>query len=53
MTWAKDKIQGITPIEESEFYEEILDRIIHNPRFYLNNLDDLEVFKFSFIYYKR
>lgn len=38
--------------EEEEFYQETLRRIIHNPRFYLDNLDDLHVFRLSSVEYK-
>ena len=37
--------------EQKEFYAEILERIIKNPRFYLENLGYLEVFRFDFIHY--
>lgn len=37
--------------EEHEFYNEICDRIIANPRYYLDNLDELSVFRVSFIRY--
>lgn len=37
--------------EERLYYEEVLQRVINNPRFYLDNLDDLEVFYCSFINY--
>jgi hypothetical protein len=38
--------------EEKAYYDEVLERVIHNPRFYLDNLDDLSVFRVSFIEYK-
>lgn len=40
--------------EEKAFYEEILNRVISNPRFYLQNLDEsgvLQSYRFSFINY--
>jgi len=45
-------------LDEKEFYNEILDRVIMNPRFYLDNIDkprSLQTFWFSFIryYYKK
>lgn len=30
----------MTPEEEEQYYIEILDRVIANPRFYLDHLDD-------------
>jgi hypothetical protein len=38
-------------LEERKFFEEVCDRIIKNPRYYLDNLDELYVFKVSFIHY--
>lgn len=38
--------------EEKAYFYEVCDRIIANPRFYLENLDELSVFKVSFINYK-
>ena len=37
---------------EKAFYEETLDRVIANPRFYLDNLNVLPVFMVSFHHYK-
>lgn len=34
---------------EKEYYYEVLDRVIANPRFYLDNLDKLDVFWVSFL----
>lgn len=51
--WAKDKFPGISYEEELEFYDEILERVIKDPRYYLQNLEDLEVFRFSFIEFKK
>ena len=34
---------------EKEYYYEVLDRVIANPRFYLDNLDKLDVFRVSFL----
>jgi hypothetical protein len=40
--------------EEHEYFNEVCDRVILNPRFYLDNLDNnqLSVFKVNFINYK-
>lgn len=35
---------------EKELYYEVLDRVIANPRYYLDNLDNLEVFRVSFLF---
>ena len=35
---------------EKQFYNEVLDRVIANPRFYLDNLDKLDVFYVTFLY---
>lgn len=37
--------------EERNYYEEVLQRVIQNPRYYLDNLDELYVFRCSFINY--
>ena len=37
--------------EEERYYNEILERMIRNPRFYLDNLEDLYLFRVSFRYY--
>lgn len=37
--------------EEQAYYEEVLQRVINNPRFYLDHLDELSVFRCSFIHY--
>lgn len=42
----------MTREEEEEYYNEVLDRVIANPRFYLDNLDELSVFRVSFKKYK-
>lgn len=34
---------------EKDFYNEVLDRVINNPRFYLDNLDKLAVFDTCFL----
>lgn len=39
--------------EEYNYYNEVLERVIRNPRFYLDNLDELDVFFVSFINYHR
>ena len=55
----KDKLpdiyEDITIEEEHLMYDEVCQRIINNPRFYLDNLDNLWVFRTSFIsyYYKK
>lgn len=38
--------------EEKAYYEETLERVIKNPRFYLDNLDELHTFRVSFLNYK-
>lgn len=42
----------MTREQEEAFYEEVLQRVILNPRFYLDNLDDLHVFRLSWVEYK-
>lgn len=42
----------MTLAEEKEYYEETLNRVISNPRFYLDNLDELYVYRVSFINYE-
>lgn len=37
--------------EEKEFFDEVCYRVVHNTRFYLDNLDSLDVFRVSFINY--
>lgn len=37
--------------EEQAYYHEILERVIKNPRFYLDHLDELSVFRVSFLHY--
>ena len=39
--------------EEREFVDEVLSRVRRNPRFYLDNLDKLDVFRTRFVRYKR
>ena len=41
----------MTPDEEKEFYNEVLERVIANPRYYLDNLHELDSFWCSFINY--
>ena len=49
----ENKLSEFMTIEEEHaFFYEVCDRIIANPRFYLDNLDGLSVFKCSFINYK-
>jgi hypothetical protein len=45
---------GMSDEEERDFYMEVLDRVIRNPRFYLDHLDNrgLWVFRVSFLDYK-
>jgi hypothetical protein len=45
---------GMSDEEERDFYFEVLDRVIRNPRFYLDHLDNrgLWVFRVSFLDYK-
>lgn len=38
--------------EEKDYYAEILQRVYLDPRYYLDHLDDLRVFRVSFLYYK-
>lgn len=42
---------GFTLEQEKEFYNEVLSRVYSNPRFYLDNIDKLSVFRVSFINY--
>lgn len=37
--------------EEQAYYHEVLERVIRNPRFYLDHLDELSVFRVSFLHY--
>ena len=37
--------------DELSYFNEVCDRIIKNPRFYLDNLDKLDTFVVSFIHY--
>lgn len=39
--------------QEYTYYNEVLERVIRNPRYYLNHLEELDVFEVSFIDYKR
>lgn len=49
-----NKLWHFMPIEEEKrYFFDICDRIIANPRFYLDNLDELSTFKVSFINYKK
>ena len=38
-------------IEEKKYYLEVLEKVIANPRLYLDNLDNLQTFYVSFIDY--
>lgn len=47
-----DKLNEFMTIEEEyAYYNEVLERVINNPRWYLNHLEELSVFKVSFIQY--
>lgn len=37
--------------EELAYYNEVLDRVLANPRYYLDNLDVLDEFRVSFLHY--
>lgn len=37
--------------EQREYYNEVLARVIHNPRYYLDNLDNLYAFRVRFLKY--
>jgi hypothetical protein len=50
-SWISDQVGGLTRAEEEEAYNELLNRVIANPRFYLDNLEELPVIKFNFITY--
>jgi hypothetical protein len=39
--------------EEHEYFDEVCERIIRNPRFYLDNLDYLHTFRVGWIPYKK
>jgi hypothetical protein len=41
----------MTTEEQREYYNEVLDRVIANPRKYLDNLEYLDVFRVAFINY--
>ena len=49
MTWhdSNDDYLGalMSPKEETDYFYEVCDRVISNPRFYLDNLDKLYVFR--------
>jgi hypothetical protein len=52
--FAKDFCEDIK--DEYEFFDEICERVIRNPRFYLNELENgksLQSYRFSFINYKK
>jgi len=52
--WLKDTYPGITLEEEKECYQEMLNRVINNPRYYLDLIDEsigLWEFKVSFLSY--
>jgi hypothetical protein len=37
--------------QEKQYFNDVCDRIIKNPRFYLDNLESLSVFRVSFLDY--
>jgi hypothetical protein len=39
--------------EEREYFNNVCDRVINNPRYYLDNLETLNVFRVSFNTYKK
>lgn len=43
----RDIYPEMTPEEELEFFNEVCFNVIHNTRWYLDNLDDLWVFEVS------
>lgn len=47
------KNTGMSIDEEREYYFTVLDKVIANPRFYLDNLEALHVFRCSFINYNK
>jgi hypothetical protein len=46
-----NKLSGVSIPDQRELYEEVLQRVIDDPRFYLDNLDNLWCFRVSFITY--
>lgn len=49
--WLKDNEYSLT--EEAEIYDEILQDVFHNPRWYLDNLESLSTFRVSWHRYYR
>lgn len=43
---------GFSVEEQKEWYDEILERLGRNPRYYLDNLSDFEVYRVDFINYR-
>lgn len=43
------ELLSLAKVLEKEYYYNVLDRVIANPRFYLDNLDRLDVFWVSFL----
>lgn len=43
----------MTQAEEIDYYSEILERVFRNPRYYLDNLEQLVTFKVSWCNYHR
>ena len=41
----------MTPEQERVYYDTILEKVIENPRYYLDNLELLDSFRVSFINY--
>jgi hypothetical protein len=52
--YLRKKYPDMSIEEEKSFYDEVLERVILNPRFYLDHLDNkgLWVFRVSFLDYK-
>lgn len=46
-------LEVMTKEEELNYYNTVLDSVIQNPRYYLDNLETLDVFKVSFINYHK
>lgn len=56
MKWENRELtQDMTLEEQKLFYYETLDRVINNPRFYLDHLEDnvLVIYKCSFLDYSK
>lgn len=42
----------MTPAEEAAYFHDVCELIINNPRYYLDNLETLNVFRVSWMRYK-